>query len=266
MLIDRDVSQAIMAQVSDDTLTDERTDESHESVNSVAEFGSQQATLTDSEVVSLNVGLIDINRFSQECLTRVLDQANPRISMKCFLTVGSCIDAAPSDLDVLIYYAHGEEANEAPTRHSILTICQAFAEIPVIIFSDANGIQQSDFMNSALKSGARGFVPTQTASLPITLAAIRLVSAGGTFVPADLLFHRRPTRAAALQNQLTPRQVAVLNRLQEGKANKIIAYELGMSESTVKVHVRNIMRKMGATNRTQVAYKARAYSSHLAGA
>jgi Bacterial regulatory proteins, luxR family len=43
-------------------------------------------------------------------------------------------------------------------------------------------------------------------------------------------------------------------RLQLGKANKIIAFDLGMSESTVKVHVRNIMRKMGATDRTQAAF------------
>ncbi len=51
--------------------------------------------------------------------------------------------------------------------------------------------------------------------------------------------------------------MAVLSHLQQGKANKIIAHELSMSESTVKVHVRNIMRKVGATNRTQAAYKAR---------
>jgi DNA-binding NarL/FixJ family response regulator len=263
MLTNRDASQAIAAQISDDSSTDQSTEEHHGKINSNAEFESQQARLTDAKVVSLTVGLIDINRFTQECLTRVLDQANPKISMKCFTTVRSCIDAAPSDLNLIMYYAHGEETTDAATRQSIVTICQAFPEIPVIILSDAAGVQQSDFMNSALKSGARGFVPTQTASLPITLAAIRLVGAGGTFVPADLLFHRRPARATTRHNQLTSRQGAVLNHLQQGKANKIIAYELGMSESTVKVHIRNIMHKMGATNRTQVAYKARTYSSQL---
>jgi DNA-binding NarL/FixJ family response regulator len=50
--------------------------------------------------------------------------------------------------------------------------------------------------------------------------------------------------------------MTVLSLLRLGKANKIIAYELGMSESTVKVHVRNIMRRMGATNRTQAVYKS----------
>lgn len=65
-----------------------------------------------------------------------------------------------------------------------------------------------------------------------------------------------PGVEAVLQNRLTTRQLAVLNHLQQGKANKVIAFELGMSESTVKVHIRNIMRKTGATNRTQAAFKA----------
>jgi hypothetical protein len=52
--------------------------------------------------------------------------------------------------------------------------------------------------------------------------------------------------------------MAVLTLLQRGKANKIIAHELCMSENTVKIHVRNIMRKMNATNRTQAVDKARA--------
>ena len=53
----------------------------------------------------------------------------------------------------------------------------------------------------------------------------------------------------------TSRQSAVVEALKRGKANKIIAYELNMCESTVKVHVRNVMRKLKATNRTEVVYK-----------
>ena len=56
--------------------------------------------------------------------------------------------------------------------------------------------------------------------------------------------------------QIPSRQAAVIEALRRGKANKIIAYELNMRESTVKVHVRNIMKKLKATNRTEVAYIA----------
>ena len=55
----------------------------------------------------------------------------------------------------------------------------------------------------------------------------------------------------------TTREAAVVEALRKGKANKIIAYELNLCESTVKVHIRNIMKKLKATNRTEVAYKLR---------
>ena len=81
-------------------------------------------------------------------------------------------------------------------------------------------------------------------------------------MPADsfLLWKRsggtlaRPAKNPFL-DVFTTRQAAVLSALREGKSNKIIAYDLSMRESTVKVHVRNIMRKLNAHNRTEVAYK-----------
>jgi DNA-binding NarL/FixJ family response regulator len=51
--------------------------------------------------------------------------------------------------------------------------------------------------------------------------------------------------------------MAVVEALRRGRANKIIAHELNLRESTVKVHIRNIMKKLNATNRTEVAYKIR---------
>ena len=53
--------------------------------------------------------------------------------------------------------------------------------------------------------------------------------------------------------KFTARQIDVLTCLRQGKPNKTIAFELGMSESTVKVHIRQIMDKLHASNRTQVA-------------
>ena len=73
--------------------------------------------------------------------------------------------------------------------------------------------------------------------------------------PSSFSF-RRETDLAVVQKRpldgLTPRQSEILNCLRRGLSNKLIAYELQMCESTVKIHVRNIMKKIGATNRTQV--------------
>jgi len=62
----------------------------------------------------------------------------------------------------------------------------------------------------------------------------------------------------------TSRQAAVVDSLLKGKANKIIAYERNMCESTVKVHVRSIMKKLKARNRTEVAYIVNGMMSQIA--
>ncbi|MCB8878413.1 response regulator transcription factor [Acidisoma silvae] len=64
------------------------------------------------------------------------------------------------------------------------------------------------------------------------------------------------TRICAQNGTLTRRQSEVFACIKQGKPNKTIAYELGMSESTVKVHVRNIMQNLGATNRTHAVFVA----------
>jgi DNA-binding NarL/FixJ family response regulator len=127
---------------------------------------------------------------------------------------------------------------------------------PVVVLSDAEDIDQ---IADSLKWGARGHLPTGTA-FDVAIEAMRLVIVGGTFVPAhSLLGEQRPASKAGLESEqkskLTARQVAVADALRQGKANKLIAYELNMSESTVKVHMRNIMKKLSAKNRTEVAVK-----------
>ena len=98
-----------------------------------------------------------------------------------------------------------------------------------------------------------------------SVAALRLSSAGGTFVPPDALRAttakpddqpegERQRRSDGLD--LTPRELSVIDLLREGKPNKLIGRELEMQESTVKVHVRNILKKLNATNRTHAAFVA----------
>jgi DNA-binding NarL/FixJ family response regulator len=107
-----------------------------------------------------------------------------------------------------------------------------------------------------LKGGVRGFIPTSV-SMEVAVQALRLVHAGGTFVPESCL-RSLPTREQTTSPErsgfFTHRQLQVVEAIRQGKPNKIIAYELSMCESTVKVHVRTIMKKLKARNRTQVAY------------
>src|SRR5580693_7596593 len=96
-----------------------------------------------------------------------------------------------------------------------------------------------------------------------SVAALRLISAGGTFVPPDALraTTAKPDDQPEGERQrrshgryLTPRELSVIDLLREGKPNKLIAARLDMQESTVKVHVRNILKKLNAANRTHAAF------------
>lgn len=214
---------------------------------------------------ALSAGLIDFYRFSQECLIKAIETLNPQLTIVPFATVADCIAKRRTDLDVIIYYSHHSQnngASDTTLTHDILTLGQAFPAIPLVVLSDADDAQWLKTFRDTLKSGAHGFIPTRTTGIPIAIAAVRLVKAGGTFAPMDLILANIPDHERALtgkvrRNPLTSRQMVVLAHLQRGSANKIIAHELDMSESTVKVHVRNIMRKVGATNRTQAVYKAK---------
>ena len=154
-------------------------------------------------------------------------------------------------------------SDEGGVRTDIALLIRALPEVPIIVLCD---LQDSRHIGEALRQGIRGYIPT-TLTSPILIEALRLIQAGGTFIPADALSEAlsdqrgtaaEPNSAAARMGacRLTPRQSQVLELLREGKPNKIIAYELAMRESTVKVHVRQIMRKLQATNRTEAAFLA----------
>jgi DNA-binding NarL/FixJ family response regulator len=165
-------------------------------------------------------------------------------------------DAQPLPSAVFIYLPA-----TANVRSEIENTMAAFSEQgsvpPVLIVADN---EEPAHVLDALDAGGKGYIPS-SASLEVAIKALQLVLAGGTYVPASaLVASRNLAKGATAKPERSPhslftdRQHAVIEKLREGKPNKIIAYELEMRESTVKVHIRNLMRKLNATNRTQVAY------------
>jgi DNA-binding NarL/FixJ family response regulator len=128
----------------------------------------------------------------------------------------------------------------------------------------------------AARHGARGLLPTG-APLRLLAQGIRFVLLGGTALPAAAPAAAPPPRAAGAPAEapaeapagegwgtpwsgpglLTPREAEVVRALAAGMPNKLIAHELAMCETTVKVHLRHVFRKLGCTNRTQAALLAR---------
>jgi DNA-binding CsgD family transcriptional regulator len=137
-------------------------------------------------------------------------------------------------------------------------LSELFPGIPVIVLADKTDPQLA---LTAIHHGARGYIPF-TMGFDIAVEAVRFVLAGGTYVPMDCFLAGGWSGVAAAQpspsaEAVTSRELAVVRAIQQGKSNKVMAYDLNMCESTVKVHIRNIMKKLKAKNRTDVAIKAR---------
>jgi DNA-binding NarL/FixJ family response regulator len=211
---------------------------------------------------TISLGIVDEHWFTRECISRSLKELDDSLNTVSFTSCDDCLQST-RDIDLIIYHAHRallQDYNNGESNGPL----QSLSEIaPVIILS---AVDNPYAILKALESGARGYIPTATTSLELTIEIIRLVRAGGTFVPASSLSLQRnnaegSTSTAAATEQFTPRQMAVLHYLRLGKANKIIAHELALSEGTVKAHIRNIMKKMGVTNRTEVACRAQALAT-----
>lgn len=164
-------------------------------------------------------------------------------------------DARSSEASLVLYHL-GTESIEAPeVLDRLQRLEQALPEVPVAILAAAD---DWDSIVSALRSGAKGYIPTSLRAAVI-VEAIRLLCAGGSYAPVTSFLsspagmqHGRKMDPQALGLDFSSRQLQIISCLRRGFANKNIAYQLSMSEGTVKVHIRNIMKKLGAQNRTQI--------------
>ncbi|MBX4925393.1 response regulator transcription factor [Rhizobium binae] len=160
-------------------------------------------------------------------------------------------------LSAILLNIGGKMVDEPAVSEQIKSLSSEFVSTPVIILSDSDDFAQ---IVRAIDCGAKGYIPASV-SISVCMELIALSVAGGLFVPASALFAMRhllqssSSTAQPLAGIFTDRQAEVVAALRRGKANKIIAYELNLRESTVKVHVRNIMKKVKATNRTEVVFK-----------
>jgi len=138
----------------------------------------------------------------------------------------------------------------------LLYLRAQYPGVPVIVVS-ANDDPAA--IRRCMEFGASGFIP-KTLGIEAMRAAISRILNGGVWTPPDVdLSSGSDAETAALMTRmatLTPQQVRVLMMLSEGMLNKQIAYQLGVSEATVKAHVSAILQKLGVESRTQAVIAA----------
>jgi DNA-binding NarL/FixJ family response regulator len=189
------------------------------------------------------------------------------------------------DALLVLYHLGSQRVSDHAMAAGFASLVARLSTVPVAVLADDEDL---DAIMAALRSGARGYIPTNLRP-PAVIEAVRLICAGEVYAPTASFLRaieqgsdlpgRLPTqetkaggpssrarsekerpRAQADLLRFSTRQLEILRCLRRGIPNKCIAYELSMSQGTVKVHIRNIMKKLGARNRTQVVIM----TSHLA--
>ena len=130
--------------------------------------------------------------------------------------------------------------------------------IPVVVVS---GSEETQVIRRSIDYGASGFIP-KSSPLDTIAEAIKQVIGGEVWLPPDVLsqldgISEEEAKFAEALASLTPQQFRVLSMLTEGLLNKQIAYELDVSEATIKAHVTAILRKLGVHSRTQAVIAAK---------
>jgi DNA-binding NarL/FixJ family response regulator len=216
---------------------------------------------------------IDDQCVTRDCISHVLAELLPDLSIEARAKAQDLVsgNSRADGFALVVLHGHGGRIDLRTNAARIadsriiaeLSILDEIApDTPLVLLSDVETAQN---VIEAFRRRIRGYVPT---TLPIkqVAEAIRFAWAGGTFVPLSILSQCGPadpvkngplSAPPVVPGNFSPRQCEVLHGLWMGKSNKTIAYDLSMCESTVKVHIRQIMKKLHATNRTQVVVRTR---------
>ncbi len=205
------------------------------------------------------IAVVDAGRLRRECLKLAIAQHCPDRNVVEAATAEDLIQVVDGGtrLDLVLM---GAATTDHVDLRQIEALRHALPDIPVVVVAEADNPLRA---RQILGTGARGFLPVSL-SFRVLMGAIDLVLAGGVYVPSSLIEGNpfRPGAGSAQAeiaepwSELTRRQRDVLALISQGKSNKLIADALSMSESTVKAHVKQIIKRLNVANRTQAALVA----------
>jgi DNA-binding NarL/FixJ family response regulator len=199
-------------------------------------------------------------RLGSDTLKAFVESRAPEMLVELFESdedIGARLQG-PDPIDLVIWRQRSSEVDPIADARSAFG---ANPGAPIVLMADH---YDAALVSRAMAHGFAGLISTHMSG-DLVLCVLRLILAGGTyfpcepawFAPAALPLGEAPLAAGARRSTygLTPRQLDVLGYICQGMSNKIIARALGMRETTVKAHVMQIMRRLNAENRTQVALR-----------
>ena len=210
--------------------------------------------ITLAEASRRHLAIVDRSRLRRDCLKLALSQQPRRWRVTDVAAADDLVRLVRRGERFAVILLGGSTCGQIDLI-DIARLSAAAPQVPILVAADCDDPERARLI---LRSGAQGFLPTNL-SLKILVAALERVRAGGSYVPLSLTEAGDAAAEAAAplpRHELTRRQRDVLALLSEGKPNKLIAGALAMSESTVKAHVKQIIKRLQVANRTQAALLA----------
>ena len=147
------------------------------------------------------------------------------------------------------------EMNDMSWQEALEILKQNSNKTDFVIIS---GAEDNRTIKTILAAGAKGYIPKRS-DTKVLNNALRLILDGGTYVPPNLIENIASSPLNSKNSgtkNLTYRQSQVLDLIAQGKSNKQIAFDMGVSESTVKLHINALLRSLHVSNRTQAVITA----------
>lgn len=147
------------------------------------------------------------------------------------------------------------EMQDMPWMEALQDMRKLLPKTAIVVVSAS---EDGRTIRSVMSTGVKGYI-TKRSDIKVFDNALKLILDGGTYVPPILInnppINNLSTKSTGLKT-LTNRQSQVLDLIAQGKSNKQIAYDMGVSESTVKLHINALLRSLHVSNRTQAVVTA----------
>lgn len=147
------------------------------------------------------------------------------------------------------------EMQDMPWMEALQDMRKLLPKTAIVVVSAS---EDGRTIRTVMSTGVKGYIPKRS-DIKVFDNALKLILDGGTYVPPVLInnppINNLSTKSTGLKT-LTNRQSQVLDLIAQGKSNKQIAYDMGVSESTVKLHINALLRSLHVSNRTQAVVTA----------
>jgi DNA-binding NarL/FixJ family response regulator len=206
------------------------------------------------EILQMKILIADDHALFRDGLALRLEQIAPEAAILQASNYAQIFKIIKSDNNISAIVLD-IEMQDMPWFDALQEIRRTLPDTALIVVSAS---EDSRTIRSVMSTGAKGYIPKRSDS-KVFDNAFKLVFDGGTYVPPILInnppINNLSTKSTGLKT-LTNRQSQVLDLIAQGKSNKQIAYDMGVSESTVKLHINALLRSLHVSNRTQAVITA----------